>query len=400
MRILLFSPLAHLDPPSGDISYTEALLAEPPPGVEYVTYADAIDQGLITVRGRRPSNGTFGLTDVALLGVRAGERALRRRGMMFREPWWFVSIKPGAFDLVHQHLFAVRQIGTKIPVVSTAGYPLSVRYRDAEHWSQWRVRRAVMLEKTLSRLLRLHNPWLIGRPGNVLSGYSLKFWAFLVGHGAAPASTRVIGTGLQDLHLPPKQTNGTTLAFIGRDFDRKGGTDVLRAFRILKSRHASLRLIVVTTIENVAAHSIVGDGITVLADLPREALLHDYLPHIDVLVSPTSSDCGAPYAILEALQSGACVVLSKNAWLDDRLVEPAVRRAGDGVSELVAELEDLLQRRNLERAQAAARPLWHKAFSMTALHGDLLAAYAAVAPMHLVGETKTTSAISQVGGRP
>jgi glycosyltransferase involved in cell wall biosynthesis len=400
MRILLFSPLAHLDPPSGDISYTEALLAEPPPGVEYVTYADAIDQGLVTVRGRRPANGPFGLTDLLLLGVRAGERALRRRGMMFREPWWFVSIKPGAFDLVHQHLFAVRQIGTHIPVVSTAGYPLSVRYRDAEHWSQWRVRQAVVLEKTLSRLLRLHNPWLIGRPGNVLSGYSLKFWAFLVGHGAAPTSTRVIGTGLQDLHLPPKQASGTTLAFIGRDFDRKGGTEVLRAFRILKGRHPALRLIVVTTIENIAAHSIVGDGITVLADLPREELLHDYLPHIDVLVSPTTSDCGAPYAILEALQSGACVVLSKNAWLDDRLVEPAVRRAGDGVSALVAELEDLLQRRNLERAQVAARPLWYQSFSMTALHGDLLAAYAAVAPMHLAGVTRPRSAMSRIGNRP
>ena len=399
MRILLFSPLAHLDPPSGDISYTEALLAEPPPGVEYVTYADAIDQGLITVRGRRPANGTLGLTDLTLLGVRAGERALRRRGMMFREPWWFVSIRPGAFDLVHQHLFAVRQIGTHIPVVSTAGYPLSVRYRDAEHWSQCRVRRAVVLEKTLSRLLRLHNPWLIGRPGNVLSGYSLKFWAFLVGHGATPASTRVIGTGLQDLHLPPKQSTGMTLAFIGRDFDRKGGTEVLRAFRILKGRHPALQLIVVTTIENIVAHSIVGDGITVLADLPREELLHEYLPHIDVLVSPTSSDCGAPYAILEALQSGACVVLSRNAWLDDRLVEPAVRRAGEGLSALVAELEDLLQARNLERAQAAAEPLWQKAFSMTALHGDLLAAYATVAPMRPVDGTKTTSTMTQVSSR-
>jgi glycosyltransferase involved in cell wall biosynthesis len=399
MRILLFSPLAHLDPPSGDISYTEALLAEPPPGVEYVTYADAIAQGLVTVRGRKPANGNFGITDAALLVVRAGERALRRRGLMFREPWWFVSIQPGAFDLVHQHLFAVRQIGPPIPVVSTAGYPLSVRYRDGEHWSPWQVHRAVTLEKTFSRLLQLHNPWLIGRPGNVLSGYSLKFWAYLVGHGAPPASTRVIGTGLQDLHLPPKQTSGTTLAFIGRDFDRKGGTEVLRAFRILKGRHPLLKLIVVTTIENIAAHSIVGEGITVLADLPREELLREYLPSIDVLVSPTSSDCGAPFTVLEALQSGTCVVLSKNAWLDDRLVEPAVRRADDGVRALVAELEDLLQPANLARAQAAARPLWHTAFSMTALHQDLLAAYAVVAPVQQARKTVPAATMSSVGGR-
>jgi glycosyltransferase involved in cell wall biosynthesis len=401
MRVLLFSPLPDRDPPSGDISYTEALLAEPPPGVEYVTYADAIQQGLVTLRGRHPNNGLIGAADLVLLGVRVAERFLRRRGLMFREPWWFVSIAPGAFDLVHQHLFAVRQIGTQTPVVSTAGYPLSVRYRDADHWSEWRLHIAVALEKTFSRLFRLHNPWLIGRPGNVLSGYSLKFWAFLVGHGAPPASTRVIGTALQDLGLPPKRSTGNTLAFIGRDFDRKGGNDVLRSFRILKGRHPSLRLIVVTTIENIAAHNIVGDGITVLADLPREELLRDYLPQIDVLVSPTSSDCGAPYAILEALQSGACVVLSHNAWLDERLVEPAVRRCDEGVSALTAELEDLLQRPNLTAAQAAAKSLWRNAFSMTALHTELLAAYGAVVPTQLrrVSKHRDVTTLSQVNTR-
>jgi glycosyltransferase involved in cell wall biosynthesis len=388
MRVLLFSPLPERDPPSGDVSYTQALLSEPPPGVEYITYADAIEQGLVTVRGRHPSHGLIGTKDLALLAVRTVERSLRRRGLMFREPWWFISIQPGAFDLVHQHLFAVRQIGPHIPVVSTAGYPLSVRYRDNDHWSEWRLRIAVALEKTFSRLLRLHNPWLIGRPGNVLSGYSLKFWAFLVGHGAPPASTRVIGTALQDLGLPPKRTTGNTLAFIGRDFDRKGGNEVLRSFRILKGRHPTLQLIVVTTIENIVAHNIVGEGITVLADLPREELLRDYLPQIDILVSPTSSDCGAPYAILEALQSGACVVLSRNAWLDDRLAEPAVRRCDDGVSALTAELEDLLQRPNLAAAQAAAKSLWRNSFSMTALHSDLLAAYSAVAPTRLRGVPK------------
>ena len=294
---------------------------------------------------------------------------------MFREPWWFVSIQPGAFDLIHQHLFPIRQIGLRIPVVSTAGYPLSVRYRDADHWGERRIRLAVALEKVGSRLFGIHNPWLIGRPGNIVSGYSLTFWAFLVGHGATPAATRVIGTGLQDLRLPPKSSDGRTLAFIGRDFDRKGGPDALRAFRILKGRHPALRLIVATTIENVTTHNIAGEGITVLADLGREELLRDYMPTIDVLVSPTLSDCGAPFAFLEALQSGAAVVTSNNTWLDDRLVEPAVRRAEPGVTALVATLEDLLQPQHLAEAQAAARPLWRQEFSMTSLHVDLLEAY-------------------------
>jgi hypothetical protein len=53
---------------------------------------------------------------------------LRRVGVMYREPTWFVTIEPGAFDLVHQHLFSVRQIGDRLPVVSTGGYPLEVLY--------------------------------------------------------------------------------------------------------------------------------------------------------------------------------------------------------------------------------------------------------------------------------
>ena len=388
MRVLLFSPLAGRDPASGDISYTEALLAEPPPGVEYTTYADAIDRGLVTIRGRRGKHGRATLTDLMILGVRCAERFLRGRGMMFREPWWFVSIRPGEFDLVHQHLFPIRQIGTTIPVLSTAGYPLSVRYGDVDGWSTSRVRRATSFEKLASKILRIHNPWLVGRPSNVMSGYSLKFWAFLVSHGASSSRTRVISTGLQELRLPAKQSNGRTLAFIGRDFARKGGPDVIRAFRILKGRVPDLQLIVVTSSENAIAHDISGSGVTLLVDIERATLLYEYLPKIDILISPTTSDCGAPYAVLEALQSGAAVVLSQNDWLDDRLIEPAVRRTLTGVSALVETIADLLEPQNLAFAQAAARPLWQRHFSMTALQDDLVSAYVEALPK---GSTATTA---------
>jgi hypothetical protein len=45
LNVLLMSPLAGLDPICGDIIYTEQLLQNPPAGVKYQTYAEAMEQG-------------------------------------------------------------------------------------------------------------------------------------------------------------------------------------------------------------------------------------------------------------------------------------------------------------------------------------------------------------------
>ena len=77
LRVLLYSPVPRFDPLSGDTTYTETLIAHPPPGVEYTAYPDALADGRLVRRGRRPRNGVVTPTDVAILGLRALEKAAR-----------------------------------------------------------------------------------------------------------------------------------------------------------------------------------------------------------------------------------------------------------------------------------------------------------------------------------
>ena len=90
MRVLLLSPIAGRDPLSGDTSYTDALLADPPVGVGYVRYDQALADGSLRIRGRKGASG-----DAGWLALRGAELALRRAGVMFREPTWLSNNRTG-----------------------------------------------------------------------------------------------------------------------------------------------------------------------------------------------------------------------------------------------------------------------------------------------------------------
>jgi glycosyltransferase involved in cell wall biosynthesis len=379
LDVLLFSPVRGVDPPSGDVAYTESLVADPPPGVRYTSYVDAIDDGRVQVRGRRPRHGRFGGADAAILTARAGEVALRRAGVMYREPIWYVTIEPGAFDVVHQHVFAVRQVGHRVPVVSSAGYPLPVLYANRDHWSRRRLQVATALARGSDRMLDVHDPWIRGAQGNVMTVYTEHFRDYLVASGADARDIEVCSTALADVDIPPRRSDGATIGFVGRDFVLKGGPEAVAAFGQLRRERPELRMRLITS-RSAVVSAAVGDGMDVVTEATSVEVVRDHLPEIDVLVLPTRSDCGAPYAVLEALRAGIPVVTSTSPWLDERLVPPAVVR-GDGrdPSALAAAIERLLEPAHLEAARAAARSLWADQFSTAVLGRQLLAAYRRVA---------------------
>ena len=70
------SPLPGIDPWTGDVVYTEALLRQPPPGVTYVRYDDALRSGELHEHGRRRA---------LEVGRLVTERSLG--------PRWFVSMR-------------------------------------------------------------------------------------------------------------------------------------------------------------------------------------------------------------------------------------------------------------------------------------------------------------------
>ena len=374
MRVLLFSPVRHLDPASGDIGYTENLLMSPPSGVVYTTYAEAIERGLLQVRGVR---GTVGVSDRLLRAGRGLEVLARRRGVMFREPCWFVSTTPGAFDLVHQHLFAVAQIGARLPVFSSAGYPLDVRYLDHDGWSPARTRVAISLERGLNRVGRVHNPWLHHVQPAISSGYTEEFRRQFVSRGVPESQSLVLSTYLAAGSPSRTVSDGRTLAFVGRDFERKGGPIALAAFSDLRRADPSLRLQVVTSAADALAIPET-TGVVVHGELPHHEVL-SLLARTDVLLAPTGSDCGAPYGVLEALRAGCSVVLAHNRWLDERLNPPVVSRVPPLASDVARATTAQLERRHRDHALAVseARGLWRAHFSEETFLDQLLAGYRA-----------------------
>jgi glycosyltransferase involved in cell wall biosynthesis len=374
MDVLLFSPVRGIDPASGDVAYTEALLDDPPPGVRYTTYDQAVDDGRVRVRGRRPRRGSFGAGDAAILMARGAELSLRRAGVMYREPTWFVTIGPGAFDVVHQHLFAVRQVGRRTPVVSSAGYPLPVLYAGREHWSARRLATATALERAYSRLMDVHNPWLRGAAGNLMTVYTEHFRSYLTARGVDADHIAVCSTALPGSDPPIDRSHGLTLGFVGRDFELKGGDVAVGAYARLRAGYPDLRLRVITG-RAIRPHVTVGDGVDVLTDVSSDEVVRDHLPEIDLLLLPTRADCGAPYALLEALRSGTPVITSTFPWLDERLEPPAVTRVAVDEGAVAAAAEALLDPDRLAAAGRAARELWSRAFSMEVLHSQLARAY-------------------------
>ncbi len=98
LRVLLLAPLPDIDPAPGDVAYTQSLLQEPPPGVRYTTYVEALAEGTLVMRGRRPRHGHWRLRDGGLLALRAFERGARGR-LMFSEPFWFADVDGGAISI-------------------------------------------------------------------------------------------------------------------------------------------------------------------------------------------------------------------------------------------------------------------------------------------------------------
>lgn len=375
LRVLLWSPLRGLDPPSGDVSYTEALLEEPPPGVVYTTYRQAIEDGTVRVRGRKPWRGGLSGTDLGLFAARSVEQLARRSGVLFRERVGYVTVEAGAYDLIHQHLAALRQVGSHVPVVSSAGYPLTELYRWREGWGALHLRAATGVEAWMARAVDAHNPWLRAGRDGVLTVYGDHFRTWLLDRGVDGERVLVSATALPDLRLPPRRSDGRTLAVVARDFWRKGGDVAVEAFRRLHRRDPAWRLVVVTTAASAAAHQSLLDhpAITLELDAARDAILHRVLPTADILLLPTRSDCGAPYGVLEALQAGVSVVISDLPWLDDRLQPPAVARVPrcrpDCVVTAVLRFAEQADR------ATAAHKLWREQFSMPVLHSQLRCAY-------------------------
>lgn len=369
LRVLLISPLRGLDPLSGDVTYTEQLLAAPPPGVEYVTYDEALRNGSLLELGTRKAIAEAHLRDVprqlAIAAWRKLEFLIRQTGLVYREPLRIFSVKPESYDLVHVHVFHNRFVGIAPPVVMSAGGALEGLYRDAWQWSTRKIALANMFDQVVGAI------WdatmcgeRLGRATRMVT-LSADFRASLVDRGWPPDYIDVTPNYLS-FDPPPKEAVEIprTLGFVAKDFRTKGGHLVLRAFEILHSKHPELRLLVVGSPRGNLPQGIPESAVEWLPTVPREELLHSVLPRIDILVYPTLRDTSVPYGPMEALAMGIPIVVSDYGAMPELVAEGAGRVCSRGEPESVTlAVEDLLTPEAWQTASAAAQLRYRERFS-------------------------------------
>ena len=232
------------------------------------------------------------------------------------EETWFVSADPTAFDLIHSHLFPLRQVGRHLPMLSSAGYPLSELYRSRNGWSRRRASRADRLEVAAARALRSHRPGYWAPNADLLTVYTDHYRRWVrAEHGVPQERVAVLGQGLPAEPSDAVLDEEPLLGFIGRDFASKGGIAAVEAFSRLRVRLPNTRLIVVTA-ENLVPHQIRGEpGVEVRTGATREDVLRLFR-RLSLLLAPTRADCGVPFTVIGDMRAGVPVILSDSPWLD------------------------------------------------------------------------------------
>jgi glycosyltransferase involved in cell wall biosynthesis len=320
IRVLLASPLASGGESNGDMQYTEDLLRHPPDGVEYVSMVDALDSGELVAepswRGAdgRPRN----LTEAVCASTRLGVNGLRRLKWLLPDGvhWWRVA---GDFDAVHVHCLPVHLSGPVPPMLVTdsAGtfwYWTAARgMDDAQAW------RLLRRERRVARAAGYTHPSVNTDHAAAVLLFVEEGLDLLGRVGLDRDRAGVAPPGVPPPSMPPRPHGAPTLLFIARNFEIKGGPDVLHIFDQVRRRLPTARLLVAGS--NDPDPGV--PGVTWLGPCSRSELYERAYPEADVFVYPTRFDC-APLVVMEAMAHGLPVVAPRAFGL------PSMVRDGEG----------------------------------------------------------------------
>jgi glycosyltransferase involved in cell wall biosynthesis len=307
LRCLLISSVAPPDPDNGDAQYTRDLIADPPRGVEYVRYIDALATGELewgpSLRDR-PWQG------IASATARAALHVLRSRGILLPDPVRWLRVR-GAFDLVHIHCFPVRFLGPHPPIVLSDSAGTWWYWTAGRGMSPARVDRLLRRERRAARAFGYVHPSAYPDPARRRLFAIDSARQLLERVGVDPSTVEICPLGVPAA-LRAAQGDGRTILFIARDFHAKGGDVALAAFERVRREVPDARLLVVGTAE---PGSILA-GVEWLGLRTREELYRDIYPSADVFLYPTRFDA-APLVVAEALAHGVPVVTTAKYGLPD-----------------------------------------------------------------------------------
>jgi len=383
MRVLLISPLRDLDPPCGDITYTETLIANPPDGVVYETYADAIRRGTLIEHARR---GRF-WQEPFLTTCNKIINVMRRSELLFWEPFRFFSVTPGEYDLIHLHVFNARFFALDCPLVISSGAPQKDLYLNYRRFKPIRVRCLEAADKALGKILRVNCNSSYMPQAQRIVVYTNYYREYLVSNRYVEADRIGVVPILSiapRVELAPRQPK--RVGFVARDFDLKGGPVVLKAFQSVRREYPDAELWIVGSKPQIAKDIAASLGITWLDCLPREQVLNDIMPSFDVFAYPTPHDCFS-YVLLEAMSCGVAIATSDYISMPEAvdygkagLISPV------GNAERLAEnIIALLDPETNWRFRQAARKRFENYFSWEAVAPQILNEYRKAASLYSAG---------------
>lgn len=317
IRCLLISPLPPGDPENGDAQYTRDLLANPPAGVTYVAYQDAIAAGELAEApswrgdGRRPRDAAGAITSTSRLAL----HGLRQAGALLHDPvrWWEVR---GDFDVVHVQCMPTHLSGRRRPPVvltdSAGTFWYWTRARGMDEDKTWRMLRR---ERLAAKALSYCHP--SARPdGAAAALYFVESGVrFATRVGAAPDRLGVCPVGVPAATSPRHLGQGPpTLAFVAHNFGIKGGPAALEIHRRVRAAVPGTRLLVAGP-EDPDPRL---DGVEWLGPMGRQQLYDEVYPQADIFVYPTTFDTAA-LVVMEAMANGVPVVAPAALALPDVL---------------------------------------------------------------------------------
>ena len=383
MKVLLLSPVRGLDPNSGDVTYTEQLLAAPPPGVSYTTYDTALREGTLEEIGTRTwvdaADGVARVARAAAGAARKAETLARRSGVLFRERIRAFRVDPSAFDLIHVHVFHTRFVGRRPPVVMSAAGPLSWVYGDAWGWRPARLRAAEVADAALGAITSA--TMCATRLGSAEGFVSFSDYLAqsMTARGLPSDRITVVPNYLADACSARRNRQAgapRSLGFVAKDFDAKGGPAVLEAFQGLRARRPDLVLTIVGSPPRGRPDVLARQGIRWLPFVERDELLRHVVPELDLFLYPSRFD-GMPYGPMEALSAGVPLVVSDYRALPELVRGGAGVVAHRGDAEAVRDAADrLLDPAVWGSASSAASRLFSERYSAVSQAPRLGAAYA------------------------
>ncbi|NAZ81081.1 glycosyltransferase [Kineococcus sp. R8] len=207
----------------------------------------------------------------------------------------------------------------EVPGAATHLYVDCTHRQSAQQWPAWNPLRGKALARWYAREERIY------RDAAHVFAFSRDTRRSLVEeYGVDPAAVSVVGAGVNG-ELQPSSTarrraawghDGPTLLFIGNDFARKGGHDLLAAFATLRTEFPRARLQLVGTRPDLPAQP----GVEVLGRVHDRARIAQLYAAADVFCLPSVFD-PLPLVLLEAMAHGVPVVTTASCGIPDVLTD-------------------------------------------------------------------------------